>query len=549
MRPRRFPTIGSYWHWTSLHDGREAAGLAHASTIGALLAIASGRGENEQTEESMRRSITTWITAVTVMVALALPGGVSAQAHRDTRYPYILVEVGTLGGPQSDLGNSFQISRRGAAEGEADTSTLDPYATDPNPFLENYPTTNPYIQHGILVTNGAPIDLGALPGTNSSDVTWINGRGDAVGASGTGTIDPLTGWPEARAVLWADGHLINLGTLPGGNESIGGTVNDRDQVAGISANGIPDPFSMAGWGTQTRAFLWQDGQMRDLGTLGGPDSFGGGVNERGHVIGWSYTSAISNPTTGVPTQDPFLWTNGHMQDLGTLGGTMGMPGGQNDQGEVVGQSNLAGDQTYHPFLWDGHTLHDLGTLGGNYGSATWITNARAVVGWATTAGDVASHAVLWQHGTMTDLGVPPGETDSAANDINARGQIVGNTATCGTSGCTNGTFLWDHGQMSDLQTLVAPSDLQLTEAGYISDRGEISAVGLLPNGDERGALLIPADVAASAGITSNAPAPGTTGPATGRHARPMSCALLPLWRTVLGRGSHAPCSGVWYPRG
>jgi probable HAF family extracellular repeat protein len=240
------------------------------------MAIASGRDENKQTEMSMRRSIATWMTAVMVIVALALPGRVSAQARRATQYPYVLVEVGTLGGPQSDLGNSFQISRQGAAEGEADTPTLDPYASNPNPFLENYPTTNPYIQHGILVKNGAPIDLGALPGTNSSDVTWISAGGDALGASGNGAIDPLTGWPEARAVLWADGHLINLGTLPGGNESIGSTVNDRRQVVGISANDIPDPFSMAGWGTQTRGFLWQDGRMRDLGTLGGPDSWGGG---------------------------------------------------------------------------------------------------------------------------------------------------------------------------------------------------------------------------------------------------------------------------------
>lgn len=196
----------------------------------------------------------------------------------------------------------------------------------------------------------------------------------------------------------------------------------------------------------------------------------------------------------------------------------------------IGMSRpLAGDQTYHPFLWDGHALHDLGTLGGNYGSASWITDAGAVIGWATTPGDLAQHAVLWQHGTMTDLGVPPGETDSAANDINARGQIVGNTATCGSSGCTNGTFLWEHGQMSDLQTLVAPTALRLMEAGYISDRGEISAVGLLPNGDERGALLIPTGLAASEGIISNAPAPGTTGPATAAHRGPAPCMWGPAW--------------------
>jgi probable HAF family extracellular repeat protein len=490
----------------------------------------------------MKARLITWITMLTIIAVLALPSQAIGQRARAASYPYILVVVGTLGGPQSDLGNGFQISRRGAAGGEADTPTLDPYAGNPNPFLENYPTTNPYIQHGVLWQNGTLTDLGALPGTNSSNVTWVNRRGDAVGQSGNGAIDPITGWPEMRAILWSEGHLINLGTLLGGYESAAGGANDQDQVGGISANGTPDPFSMAGWGTQTRTFLWQHGQMRDLGTLGGPDSFGGGPNERGQVSGWSYTNAISNATTGIPTQDPFLWTGGHMQDLGTLGGTLGLAFDLNNQGEVVGQSNLAGDQTYHPFLWDGHTLHDLGTLGGNYGAATWINDTGAAVGWTTTVSDTASHAVLWQHGTMTDLGVPSGETDSAANDINALGKVVGNTATCGPSGCTNGAFLWQHGQMFDLQTLVAPTELQLTEAGYISDRGEISAVGLLPNGDERGALLIPADLAASEGITSNAPAPSMIGSVRTTRLSLTPCTLVPpLYRRLALRYQPPVC--------
>jgi len=65
-----------------------------------------------------------------------------------------------------------------------------------------------------------------------------------------------------------------------------------------------------------------------------------------------------------------------MTDLGSLGGTFTGPFGPdrsegslavNDRGQVIGISTLAGDQTYHPFLWDNGTMRDLGTLGGDNG--------------------------------------------------------------------------------------------------------------------------------------------------------------------------------------
>jgi probable HAF family extracellular repeat protein len=164
--------------------------------------------------------------------------------------------------------------------------------------------------------------------------------------------------------------VIDLGTF-GGNESQAWSVNDRDQVVGTAANTTPDPLSIAGYGTQTRAFLWQNGAMSDLCTLGGPDAIAFLINDRGQVAGTSYTNAITNPVTGQPTTHPFLWQNGHMQDLGTLGGagTTFVTNSLNNRGEVVGGSDLPGDLIYHPYLWDGQALHDLGTLGGNYGVA------------------------------------------------------------------------------------------------------------------------------------------------------------------------------------
>jgi uncharacterized membrane protein len=164
-------------------------------------------------------------------------------------------------------------------------------------------------------------------------------------------------------VLFQNGRVTDLGTLTGGHESIAQSINDRRDVAGFSNNGVPDPTSFFPWGTETRSFVWRDGAMHDLGTLGGPDA----LNERGQIAGDSYTNDTPNttgiggfcPPVGTPTTDPFLWTDGHMRDLGTLGGTASVTSWLNDSGEVVGQDYLAGNQACRPFLWNGQRLIDL----------------------------------------------------------------------------------------------------------------------------------------------------------------------------------------------
>src|SRR5262249_1593112 len=142
--------------------------------------------------------------------------------------------------------------------------------------------------------NGQLTNLGALPGNNSSAVFEVNGSGVGVGMSETATIDPNTGWPADNAVMFKDGQVINLGTLPGGFESQATAINDRGQVSGFASNGIADPFSMFGWGTQARSFIWQNGVMKDIGTLGGPDAVSATLNQRGQIAGDSYTSDTPN---------------------------------------------------------------------------------------------------------------------------------------------------------------------------------------------------------------------------------------------------------------
>ncbi len=76
--------------------------------------------------------------------------------------------------------------------------------------------------------------------------------------------------------------------------------------------------------TQMRAVLWQGGQARDLGTLGGGDAAATFMDDRGQITGQSFTNAIPHAATGgSPTMDPFFWDNGRMIDMGTLGVTYG----------------------------------------------------------------------------------------------------------------------------------------------------------------------------------------------------------------------------------
>ena len=248
-----------------------------------------------------------------------------------------------------------------------------------------------YVSHALQWHDGSSTDLGALAEGWSSAASWINNAGEIVGVSQNGVLDPAIGFPEERAVLWRDGQMVDLGTL-GGNQSIAAAINNHGQIAGLALNTTPDPFSIydllsygSANGTQTRAVLWdENGTVHDLGTLGGPDAYAAFVNDHGQVAGWSYTNSIRNAITGLPTFHPFLWEKGKgMKDLGTLGGTVAQAvNSMNQHGQVAGSTTMAGDQTHHPFLWDGKRLIDLGTFGGDNGEADWLNELGDVVGLA-----------------------------------------------------------------------------------------------------------------------------------------------------------------------
>lgn len=178
-------------------------------------------------------------------------------------------------------------------------------------------------------------------------------------------------------------------------------VNDRGQIvvqAAVSQN----------------AFLWEDGRVIGLGTLGGKGTTASSMNERGQVVGQSQTATSSRA---------FVWEKGRMRGLGRDSISAY---GINERGQIIGNKTVNGAE--HAFLWRNGTMTDLGTLGGKQSYAVAINESGQVVGWSATKrndqlGRPVKHAFLWQAGKMSDLN-PPGPFRSRAVAINEAGQVL-----------------------------------------------------------------------------------------------------------------------------
>jgi probable HAF family extracellular repeat protein len=311
-------------------------------------------------------------------------------------------------------------------------------------------------------------DLGSL-GLGTSNGSGINATGQVTGYSYLTTLVPTPSCPPVygntkktcvehpwHAFFYSNGQMTDLGTVGGGNFSVGSAINRSGWVAGASAtnNGGYD------------AFVWNGKKMVDLGQqapLNGSDSSANGINDSGQVVG---QYGINDP------QHAFLYSNGTVTSLpqpGFTGGSGCEAGAINNTGQIAGDcADTSGND--HLVLWQNGAVTDLGVLGTpgttTFVKAVSINSTGQIAGTVLTGG--VSEGFLYSNGTLTNLG------SFAAAAINDNGVMVG-----GPSIDTGGT-------VQDLNTLIpAGSGYQIQYATAINDNGQIVA-----NATDNHALLL-----------------------------------------------------------
>ena len=338
----------------------------------------------------------------------------------------------------------------------------------------------------------AVTDLGTLGGTFSVG-RGLNSRAWTVGSANVAE-DAAT-----HAFLWRDGVTSDLGTF-GGPNTLAFALNPNGQIVGHAETPIPDPFGVDfcfnGTQLQCLPFLWQDGVMTSLPTLGGNNGMANNVNDMGVVSGQAENSTFDS-TCGSPKYEskPVLWKDGVAQELpNRFGDPDGYVWGINNNGQAVGASGpcLTENPPLHALLWHNGTATDLGNLGGDFYAEAFAINDRGqVVGTSDVPGDTfagpysTAHGFLWKNGKIRDLGTIPGDANGFAISINNKGQAVG---------IGSRAILWQDGRLWDLNTLVPGepfSPLYLVQALDINDRGEIVGLGVAISGELHGFLATP----------------------------------------------------------
>jgi len=272
--------------------------------------------------------------------------------------------------------------------------------------------------------------------------------------------------------LWSDGvrHDLPLGN---GRSGLAASINNLGQVVGDFLTGEFYDDGFGNFSPAYHAFVWTDGSLRDLGTLGGRNSFCLVITDQGVAVGVSSTadhdgfpfiardgqmrslpSLISNPPAWkllleahYVAADGRIWglaygakhhiyemtpeTNGlyRIRSRGVIE-TIDVVKlfAINEYGQAVGRVRISADRG-SAFVRDEQEITLLDAAGRPASYAYSINNLGQVVGM-TTFDSPSYNAFLWEDGVMSNLNdlIPADSgivlTKATANAINDAGQIV-----------------------------------------------------------------------------------------------------------------------------
>ena len=330
-------------------------------------------------------------------------------------------------------------------------------------------------------------DLGTLGGT-FSQAFGMNDKGWVVGFSTT------EGDVGLHAFLWRDGVMTDLGTLGGSDPlplSAALSINNRGEIVGLSETSIADTVgeNFCGDFLVCLPVVWRGGAITTLPILGN-NGVAIDINGRGEVggrtDGLQFDPACDPSFTGTPV----LWETGLVHELPTIeGDTHGNVDSMNDKGQASGFTFDCKTGSYHPVLWQNGKATDI-TVANLLGiEPADINNKREATGTGADANGV-EHAFLWKNDVATILEMFPGTTESHGNSINDKGQVAGQS--CSADGCT--AFVWQNGIVRDLNAIATPgSSVFAFDPGTINARGQIVGFGVTKAGEGHGFLATPCD--------------------------------------------------------